>query len=459
MEDKIIEMAFSDKSRWERALEKGIGKGICKKDIRELCEDNTRVAMYLAIRDGRYTIVPPHTAQIPKDDGTFRTVYVNEPKDRVLLSLVNDLLFELMPEMIHKSCKSYQKGISCGKIVQQLSREIVVCESYAGRVGFKADLSKYFDSVPIEYIDAAFDAVERKYGKSALIDVVRNYYHCDYYFDENNQLQQKYQSLKQGCAVAAWLADVVLFDVDEKLSSMDGIYIRYSDDIIFVGNDYQKAMCGLADGINEMSMRLNPKKVEYIDKDHWVKFLGFSIKGADISLSSTGIKKFQKMIEEATIKKRDVSYESALHAVYRGLYKGFNDFSWATRVLRTINVPHDVIVLNGFVMVMPTLYNRPSKLEDRKQFIPHQCKEWQDAYKGYGAFFSMQNLIRFHRCVFFENRKRMTKEASLKKLDSMAAKEAGWYLLGALKQLIVDNKIDIEAKQKEWKEKKLANRK
>lgn len=38
MEDKIIEMAFSDKSRWERALEKGVRK----KDIRELCEDDTR---------------------------------------------------------------------------------------------------------------------------------------------------------------------------------------------------------------------------------------------------------------------------------------------------------------------------------------------------------------------------------------------------------------------------------
>ena len=115
--------------------------------------------------------------------------------------------------------------------------------------------------------------------------------------------------------------------------------------------------------------------------------------------------------------------------------------------------------VKAFVVVMPTLYSSSSKLEDRKQFTPHQCKEWQDAYKGYGAFFSMQNLIRFHRCVFFENRKRMTKEASLKKLDSMAAKESGWYLLGALKKLIVDNNIDIEAKQKEWKEKKLANRK
>lgn len=115
--------------------------------------------------------------------------------------------------------------------------------------------------------------------------------------------------------------------------------------------------------------------------------------------------------------------------------------------------------VKAFVMVMPALYSSSSKLEDRKQFTPHQCKEWQDAYKGYGAFFSMQNLIRFHRCVFFENRKRMTKEASLKKLDSMAAKEAGWYLLGALKKLIVDNNINIEEKQKEWKEKKLANRK
>ena len=38
----------------------------------------------------------------------FRTVYVNEPMDRVVLGIANDLLFELMPEMLHSSCKSYQ---------------------------------------------------------------------------------------------------------------------------------------------------------------------------------------------------------------------------------------------------------------------------------------------------------------------------------------------------------------
>lgn len=111
-----------------------------------------------------------------------------------------------------------------------------------GCVGWKSDLSKYFDSVPIQFIDAAFDQVEAKHGHSALIDVLRKYYHCGLYFDENNKLCDKYQSLKQGCAVASWLANVLLYELDEELSKMNGSYVRYSDDMLFVGPDYEKAM-------------------------------------------------------------------------------------------------------------------------------------------------------------------------------------------------------------------------
>ena len=186
--------------------------------------------MYQAIKDGKYEIAPPHTAQIPKDNGEFRTVYVNEPMDRILLSIANDLLFELTPEMIHSRCKSYQKGTGCGKIVQEVSKEI--CETKGEIIGWKSDLSKYFDSVPIRFIDGAFDMVEQKYGHSALIDVLRKYYHSDYFFDPKGNLLQMYQSLKQGCAVASWLADVLLYHIDEKLTNTDGFYVRYSDDML-----------------------------------------------------------------------------------------------------------------------------------------------------------------------------------------------------------------------------------
>ena len=346
-EDKILSMFF-ETERWQYAINKGFDKDINKATLHQLTTPEARLAMYQRIKYGKYKIMPPHTAKIPKDNGDFRTVYVNEPCDRVLLSIANDLLFELMPEMVHPRCKSYQKGIGCGRVVQEVSRKI--CSANGNVIGWKSDLSKYFDSVPIEFIDWAFDKVEEKHGKSALIDVIRDYYHTDLYFDTDGNLSNSYQSLKQGCSVAAWLADVVLYHIDEQLSALDGYYIRYSDDTLFIGNDYEKAMTIMQDELMKMQMKLNPKKVEYLDENHWFKFLGYSIKGHNISLSSTRIKTFQKEIEKRTIKKRDTTMTKAINAVNRYLYKGFGDFSWATQVLPVINVKEDIDKLNMFAM-------------------------------------------------------------------------------------------------------------
>ena len=348
MKDKILTMFF-DIDRWTKAIEKGVLKDIRKSDLIKLTEEPTRIRMAEAMLSGKYQITPPHTAQIPKDNGEFRTVYVNEPIDRIILSIANDLLFDLMPEMIHPACKSYQTGIGCGKVVLEVSHTIVDMQS-DGCVGWKSDLSKYFDSVPIQFIDAAFDQVEAKHGHSALIDVLRKYYHCGLYFDENNKLCDKYQSLKQGCAVASWLANVLLYELDEELSKMNGSYVRYSDDMLFVGPDYEKAMSILQKKLAEKSMKLNPKKVEYLTMDKWFKFLGFSIKGNMISFSPNRLKTFQKEIESRTIRKRGITLKKAVDSVNRYLYKGNGEYSWATQILPVCNVRADINELNKFVM-------------------------------------------------------------------------------------------------------------
>lgn len=348
MEDKILGMFF-DIDRWTKAIEKGVGKDIRKDQLIKLCTEEVRIAMAKAMKEGRYMISPPHTAQIPKDNGDFRTVYVNEPMDRVVLSIANDLLFDLMPGMVHPSCKSYQTGIGCGKVVKEASRRI--SEAADGEIlGWKSDLSKYFDSVPIRYVDAMFDKVEAVHGRSAVIDVLRKYYHSDIYFNGTGELCNKYQSLKQGCAVASWLADVLLYDLDKALSEMDGDYVRYSDDMLFVGKDYAKAMEVLVQRLSAMEMKLNPKKVEYLSPDRWFKFLGFSIKGKMISLSSSRIKTFQKEIEDRTIGRKGVSAAKAIGNVNRYLYKGNGKHSWATGVLPVVNVQRDIDELNKFVM-------------------------------------------------------------------------------------------------------------
>ena len=344
----ILLQKFFEKERWEQALETGVDKHIDKGELRKLTSPEVRLALYNAIATDNYEIAPPHQVQIPKDNGDMRIVYVNENVDRIFLSIANNLFFEMFPEFIHPSCKSYQSGIGCGKIVQQVSEEMAKINNKI--VGVKMDLTKYFDTVPIKYIDEIFDRMENKVGKSKIIDVVRKYYHTDLCFDFNGDLIEHYQSLKQGCAVASFLADAVLYPIDKEISDMDVYYVRYSDDLLVVGRCWDEAFQIIKAKLKEMEMTLNPKKVETVCKDRWVKFLGFNIKGSQITLAKSRVKSFQKEIEARTIKQRSISMTRALNQVNSYLYKGDGTYSWATSVLPIINVEKDIKTLNQFIM-------------------------------------------------------------------------------------------------------------
>lgn len=344
----ILLQKFFEKDRWEQALETGIDKHIDKGDLRKLCSPVVRVQLYNAIVSDNYEIAPPHQSAIPKDNGDIRIVYVNENIDRIFLSIANNLFFDMFPEFIHKTCKSYTKGIGCGKIVQEVSRQVVNTKS--NEVGLKADLTKYFDRVPIRYIDDIFDRMEVKVGKSKIIDIIRKYYHTDLCFDVNGDLIEHYQSLKQGCSTASFFANAVLYPIDDAISKLNVYYVRYSDDLLALGNDWHNAFEVINRMLGEMEMELNPRKVEVLTKDRWFKFLGFNIKGDMITLSKSRVKSFQTEIFKRTINQRNITSKRAVNQVNSYLYKGDGQYSWATSVLPIINVEKDIDTMNYFVM-------------------------------------------------------------------------------------------------------------
>lgn len=346
--DILLEEVFKP-WRWEQAIHKGILKDINKVELRMLCETNTRLELYFKIKDGQYAIMFPHQGKIPKNKQKteFRTVWINENRDRVLLSIINDLFFEMFHDMIHPACKSYQSGIGCGKVVQEVS--YVMSHTDGMEVAVKEDLVKYFDSVPLRYIDDILDRIEEKVGKSRIIDLIREYYHSNYCFDLDMNLIEHYQSLKQGCALAAFFADVVLYDIDKAISELDVYYVRYSDDVLIVGPEWRKGKKILIEMLTEMELSINPKKEEIIRKDTFFKFLGFNIKGDKISLSESRIKTFQEEIVKRTIYSKS-SFKKALNDVIFYLYKGDGTYSWSTSVLPIINIEQDIQTLNCFVM-------------------------------------------------------------------------------------------------------------
>lgn len=352
-QSKLLELMFKHE-KWQEMIVKANEKEINLTVVKQLCVPHVRVQLYERIVNYQYEIAPPHIARIPKDvPGEFREVYVNEDVDRIVLTLINDCLCELFPEMIHKQCKSYQKGIGCQEVVQTITKEIARLNKNTQNtfIGYKADLSKYFDSVKIEIIDNVFDTFEKKLGfeigTEPVITILRKYYHNDLVFDLDGNLIKHYGSLKQGCAVAAMLANVVLYDVDDALSKMDIIYYRYSDDIVMIGKESKKAKETLEEMLQTYGLKLNPKKVEELHSNKWFKFLGFNIKGNMITLSKNRVKKFQKEIVSRTLNKPSITYDQARRNIINYLYNG--EYCWATSCLGTINVKPDIDEMNKFI--------------------------------------------------------------------------------------------------------------
>ena len=92
-----------------------------------------------------------------------------------------------------------------------------------------------------------------------------------------------------------------------------------------------------------------------------------------------------------------------------------------------------------------------------KSWHYEQNREWKDAYKGMGAYATMQNLLRFHGCTFPRDNDFYERGAEGLVLLERAAenyKDEGWRLLGLMKQMIDENHIDIEGKMKAWSEAK-----
>lgn len=349
---KLLKMMF-EMPRWEKLIDKAELKGIDKGDLRRYCTPEVRAQIYLGIKNNEMEFAPAHMAQIPKDTpGEYRTVFIGENLDRIIQTLINDCLFELFPEMIHSSCKSYQAGIGTGKVVKELSK--VLSNNKSEIVGVKSDFHHYFDVVKKESVMHIFDVIEDKLGyergTEPVMNLLRRSWNNDLLFDLDGNLIYQWCGIRQGNAIGSFLADTILYELDEFMSNKYKFYCRYSDDCITIHDNPEEVISDMNSIIAKYGVTLNPKKVEILRKDRWFKFLGFNMKDSYITLSKQRVRSFQKEISARSTKNKNITPTKALNNINKYLYKGDGTYSWATSVLPVINVQKDIDELNEYVM-------------------------------------------------------------------------------------------------------------
>lgn len=346
--DKKLELFF-DKTVWSEMINTAVEKKLNLEIVTKLCEARYRTILADTIENYNYHVAPPCVVEIPKDDGGVRKVFVNEDIDRLVLSIINVVYSTIYGNLIHPNCVSYQKGIGVSKIIKRVSHQVSKMD---GVCGYKLDISKYFDTLSKEWLYKCLDELDTG---SPIDAIVQKYYREDLIINEEGKVQKYYKGIAQGCAVSPFLANYCLRDIDAELSNMDILYYRYSDDILIIGKDADKAVSKLAEMLAERGLKLHPNKIEEIRNGEWFTFLGFRVNGSKISFSKKSLKNFQNEIKKlTTLHKNDQkelknSIRQIQYYLYTAFIKSKQNFGWGEYFFSTINIEEDIIELDEFI--------------------------------------------------------------------------------------------------------------
>ena len=282
----LLQAAFSQEILTQ-CIDKGIDKTIPVSVLRKFCVADYRTNLIAKIESGGYQLSPPRVVKIPKDNGSFREIYVCKPVDRVVLTLINSALNYLYEDKLSPACKSYQQGLSCATAVREVPKPILA--------GYKVDLSKYFDSVSKDTLMTMLKELDTG---SAADRLLRDFYSDDRVIIGKTPVE-RYKSLGQGCATAAFLSNYLLRHVDAKMMQQCSYYCRYSDDMLLLGPNAESALAVLKQELLPFGLALNPSKVEQVSPDKEFKFLGFGINGPHITISKKDLQAKKREVKHA----------------------------------------------------------------------------------------------------------------------------------------------------------------
>ena len=352
IDDKLA--LFFDKDALAETTAHCVDKGICLREVRWFTEPENRLKLMKLMLADQYRVAPPHIILIPKPDSTeMRKVYCNNPMDRFICTQIGTVYNRMYGHRIHPSCVSYQKGIGVPHIVRRISAFLA---AHPGLQGAKFDIHHYFDEISREALDQAL----RELDSGSCIDrVVWDYLHDDVILDEHGKVRRVYKGIAQGFAVSPFLANYLLRDIDEAISKLDVVYYRYSDDILLLGPDFEKARTLLYEGLAAKGLTVNPRKVTPIHASTPFTFLGFQICGESVTFSKASLERVKKSIRGMTKTRRgqDRKSEEVLRKVIgkinRELYVAYlqndREFGWGEYMFGTVNVEKDIRALDEFV--------------------------------------------------------------------------------------------------------------
>lgn len=357
---------------------------------------------------GKYKFGIPKIGKVKKDDGTHREVIILEAGDRIVMRAINIALSLECRNLIHPNAVAYKEYSSVSKIIKSSRNK--------SDWQVKLDIRKYFNSVKYEQVDKLLDRVSSlNQDDIGIVSCIKEFFK-DKRTYRNNEIVSYSKGLCQGSAVSSFLANALLYNIDNYFSKHYSLYYRYSDDILIgdkFGKDVEEtnvkvesSITTISNMLSEFGLEVNDKKTKiYLDGRY--DFLGYTIAGSKITLSEHRIDKIKRKLKSLRLKRQNKSIkycrkvqERYIKDVYKYLAKADENYASVLRtVFSTINSINCLVEIDKyFVQQIKTVYTRKSNYTTNQNFTKNSLLP----NLGYVSICELYKMYKFNYAKFIE---------------------------------------------------------
>ncbi|WP_298529818.1 reverse transcriptase/maturase family protein [uncultured Ruminococcus sp.] len=333
-----------------------VGSSQFCKELRSFIDSEKYIPVCDMIASGKAFPLPQKSVISKMDTQKKRIVYTYPYAENTVLKLLAYLLLRKYDSVFSDGLYSFRPNKTAKDAVRRLIRTPRINEMYS----YKADISNYFNSVPLEkllpILHKTVSDDERLYTFLAgLLTEPR-------VIDRGAVLTEE-KGIMAGTPLSAFYANLYLMELDFSFIEKEIPYCRYSDDIILFANSMES--CKLYAGylrsfIEESGLTINPSKESFNAPDEGWSFLGFSYNKGIIDIAPVSVEKMKnKMRRKARALKRwkersELSGSNAAQAFIRIFNRKLfdpsdtNDLSWDKWFFPVINTDASLRIIDSY---------------------------------------------------------------------------------------------------------------
>jgi RNA-directed DNA polymerase len=288
------------------------------------------------LNDGSYYPLAVKRVIIPKPDGGERLLGIPAVIDRMIQQAISQVISPYFEPIFSPHSYGYRPGKSARHAVTHVQ----TCIKQGYKTAVDIDLSKFFDEVNH---DMLMNRIGRKIKDKALMQLIGRYLRAGIAEAETGLWFPSDKGVPQGGPLSPLLSNILLDELDKKLTRERLYFARYADDIIilvkskYIGNKVKIAISRYISKrlkliVNETKSRVGPVSGS--------KFLGFTFQRGRLQIHAKSLTLFKEKVRVLTNRNWGVAMEKQINKLNQYLRGWGNYFLIANAYQLTVDLDH-----------------------------------------------------------------------------------------------------------------------